>query len=132
MGRPAFNVASLVSAFLLSLTIALWGAAFTLNPYDHHWSVTNSFHVGVGGRFDGRLFFFSDESGPYQGSIIALDGNPRLRQVGWGDAYGIYYRHFRWLDSGQTMWTLAVSLWYPTVLFSILPAAWAWCRWRRV
>lgn len=75
-----------------------------------------------------RLVLFSDgEYGLYSGSIIALvaDGGktaPRLKESSFGDVAGVYYRHFEWTDSGETLWTLEISLWYPILLFAILPA----------
>jgi hypothetical protein len=38
--RRLFAAAALVSAILLALTFALWLAAFAVNPWDHHLSVT--------------------------------------------------------------------------------------------
>jgi hypothetical protein len=136
--RPGrwFNRAALASAVLLACTVALWLVAFFLNPAERHLAVTESFRVGVwGGPICGRLVFFNTADGPYHGSIIALsDGqgnsHPRLRARGWGDSWGVYYRHFYFFDSGETVWTLMISLLYPLALFAILPVAWAWRRWR--
>lgn len=35
---------------------------------------------------------------------------------------GIYYRRFVWPDT--SLWTLAVSFWYPLSLFALLPGLW--------
>lgn len=40
--------------------------------------------------------------------------------MGWGYTWGIYFRHFRW-PSGDTLWTLAVVLWYFIGLTAIAP-----------
>jgi len=48
------------------------------------------------------------------GSILEPKG------VAWGKSFGVYYRYFRW-KNGETLWTLAVSLWYPFLLFAWLP-----------
>ena len=40
------------------------------------------------------------------------------------DLPGIYYRHFIWGKQTAPWWTLRVSLWYPIVLFAILPLFW--------
>lgn len=112
---------------------------------------------GFRGDTFGRLVIFNDAKyGPYRGSIVAL-GGPDSREVRWGwhtadddydfgvitytnpngtidrwrfcDLPGIYLRHFHFHDQ-QTLWTLMVSLWYPLILFSILPAAGFFHRWR--
>ena len=118
------------SALLLAASLVLLLASCGLDPTDHHVSFSDSFHVGVGRRgADLRIFFFNDsEYGPYQGSVIGIidaDGNvypPLEREEAFGDAWGIYYRYFQWSDA--TLWTLAVSLWYPIAFFAIAPAAW--------
>lgn len=115
-------------------TLVLELATFFTTPWDCSISIADDFHIGVWSGFAGdtlgRLVLFSDtESGPYHGSVIALRGadgelSPPLdRQVKWGDAYGIYYRYFRWSD-GRSLWTLMVSLWYPLLLFAALPVVW--------
>ena len=129
----AFNIGVLVSVVLLGVTVALWVAALNSNQWDHRLSLGNSFHIGVcGPGLDSRLVFFSDsEYGPYSGSIIQLNGSPPLeRKIGFGDTLGIYYRYFRFPDGGPTLWTLMLSLWYPTILFVVLPIIW-WIRYRR-
>jgi len=138
--RRVFNIASFASAVMLAFTTALWAGAFVLDPCEHHLSITDSFHIGVlrGPEHSlvGRLAFFSDDMGPYQGSIICLsdeEGRPArpIRQIKFGDACGVYYRYFHFLDTGGTLWTLMVSLVYPVAAFSLLPAMWVWRRRRR-
>ena len=46
------------------------------------------------------------------------------------DFPGIYYREFDWKIHGAPYWTLRVSLWYPILLFAILPAWWGFRRYR--
>lgn len=41
------------------------------------------------------------------------------------DFPGIYLRHFDWKINGPPWTTLRISLWYPLLLFSILPGWWA-------
>ena len=87
---------------------------------------------------DGRIVFFNNvEYGPYHGSIIQISddngvAHPRIERTGFGDTWGIYYRHLRWSKSGDVIWTAAISLVYPLAVFSILPVTWGWCRWRQV
>jgi hypothetical protein len=101
--RRVLNGVSLLSAMMLVLTIALWVGAFVLDVGKQHLSMTDSCHVGVmrGPVFSpvGRLAFFSEEEGPYPGSVICLSdemGGPSrpIQQVKFGDAYGVYYRYF--------------------------------------
>ncbi len=137
MAGKIFSTASLVSVILLGCTILLWLAAF-LPAADHSLSVTGDFHIGIWSGFHGSpsgyIVFFNDkENGPYQGSMISLDGekgnhnNPYIKK-GWGPGYGVYYCHILWPESGATLWTLAISFAYPVVLFSILPLIWLWRR----
>ena len=138
----AFNAASLISGVLLGCTVVLWASAFVISPWNHRLSITESFHVSVWGGFDepffGRLVFFNNkEYGPYRGSIISLSdsqGNsvPPITKRAWGDLFGVYYRYFHWSDTGETLWTLMVSLGYPLLLFSVLPAFWLWQRYGRL
>lgn len=140
MGRSlrsrALRVATVGSVVLLLVTLSLVVLGFFITPRDHHLSVTDRFHLGVWGS---RLVVFSSDSGPYCGSIIAIvdeDGNeypPRIRESMWGDRLGIYWRYFRWKDgtwgmSDPVLWTLMVSLWYPILLFAVLPAVWGYRR----
>ena len=137
--RRVLNGVSLLSAMMLVLTIALWAGAFVLDVSRHHLSITDSFHVGLtrGPGFSpvGRIAFFSEDEGPYQGSIICLSdetgrSSRPIDQVKFGDACGVYYRCFHFLDTGETLWTLTVSVLYPLAAFTALPIAWV-CHGRR-
>lgn len=46
-----------------------------------------------------------------------------MQKVGVGYTWGIYYRQFHW-QSGETLWTLMTSLWYPMAVFAALPLIW--------
>jgi len=134
MKRRVFGIATVFSGALLGITVLLWFAGVWLNPWDHHLSVSSDLHIGIWGRgLDSQLVIFNDdEYGPYRGSIISVSGGepddkPRLEhEVSFGDTWGIYYRFFRWPDA--TLWTLMVSLWYPTALFGACPIVWGVCR----
>lgn len=133
MFRRIFNILSLISGSLLACTIVLWAWSFWADARKHCISFSTDFHFAVQ---DGRVSFFNDkEYGPYRGSIIALTSPewPIERifseRRGFGDTAGIYYRYFRWADSGAVLWTLSVSLVYPLVVFTLLPAIWGWKRW---
>jgi hypothetical protein len=127
MARRALGILTVVSTALLVVAILLLLAGYALRPRFHYVSISDSLHVGLEARgFDSRSVFFNDATGPYRGSIIGLldsDGNlvdPLEREWRFGDAWGVYYRYFQWPD--RTLWTLSVSLWYPIVLFAMLPA----------
>jgi hypothetical protein len=124
MKSRLFKIATFVSAVLAASTLLLWIATFFVTPWDHRLSLTRNFHVGVwngvNGDTLGRLVVFNNaDYGPYRGSMM---GSVE-RRVASGDTLGVYYRYFRTPD-GSTLWTLMVSLWYPLLIFGILPAAW--------
>jgi hypothetical protein len=139
MALRLFNLGVLIFAALFTATVLLTLAALRLDAKDHYLSLARAFHVdllrfGAGAAMP-RLAFFNDaEYGPYRGSIIALsDGDgpdPSLPKVtAFGDSFGIYYRHIEW-PTGAVIWTLAVSLWYPLLLFGAGPGVWLVRRWR--
>ena len=128
-----FNVGIVVTVVFVAIIVVMWVAALNCNALDHHLSLGRSFHMGTwDDGWDSRLVFFNDsEYGPYRGSIIQMDGEPPLeRRVGFGDRLGIYYRYFRFANDGATVWTLMISLWYPTILFVVLVILW-WIRYWR-
>lgn len=134
MARRAFKIVTVVSTVLLAITVLLFLAGFVISPSDHYVSFNDDFHVGIwGGGLDSRIVFFNDaEYGPYHGSIIGLvhaDGDvhpPLVREEAFGNSWGIYYRYFQWSDA--TLWTLAVTLWYPIAIFAITPLLYALVR----
>lgn len=151
---------SLVSTLLAICTFGLWLATFAITPWDHKISLAQNFHVSVWKGFSGdtlgRLVIFNDaQYGPYRGSIMRLsDGNVQETCFGWHagdydfgqiiftnqdhtidklkacDLPGIYFRHWQMHDQVHPLWTLMVSLWYPLVVFSLLPVIWLFFRWR--
>ena len=138
MPRRLFSIASFGSVVFAGFTMLLCITAFVVNPREHHFSLSNKFHVGVwrglSGDTLGRLVIFNDaEYGPYHGSIISIvAGNRDLnsvfeRTVVCGDSFGVYYRYFR-TPGEETLWTLMVSLWYPLLLFFVLPTMWIFIR----
>jgi hypothetical protein len=131
MIRRIFNTLSLISAILLACTVLLWVWSFWADSRNDFLSFSDNFHVGL---FDGRIDFFSDKHGPYHGSVISLSSGEGAafpafaERRGFGDTLGIYYRYFRWADSGIVLWTFSATLLYPMILFSFLPLCWAWKR----
>jgi len=121
-----------VCAALLSISVLLLLIAPFLDPINNHLSLGRAFHVSAECRkFDSRIVFFNDsEYGPYRGSVIGLsddNGNvypPLERQLAFGNAWGVYYRYFKWSDA--TLWTLTVSLWYPILALSAMVVGIRW------
>jgi hypothetical protein len=130
-----FVVAAIVSALLMAVTALLFIISVCdLDPRDHHLSITSRCHVTV--EHGDIVFFNNADYGPYRGSVVQLSGDdgpayPPIERSAFGDICGLYYRHLRWLDSGDVLWTLAVSLAYPLVSFAILPAIWLWFQWHQ-
>ena len=133
------NGACLTSAtlWLLSLIAAFLTPA--LNPLDHHVTINPDCRLGVSSVFNGSNFpdpvlvCFNHEQGPYRGSLITVDGDPRppvVTGVDW-EFPRIYYRHIHSRRDDSVIWTLMVSLWYPLILFAIGPLVWGVSRWRR-
>jgi hypothetical protein len=129
-----FAVTVIVSTVFFGVTIFLLVVSnCDVDPRQDMVSMTRDCHVTVA---DGRIVFFSNtESGPYRGSVVQFSDDkgsayPPIKRTEFGDTWGIYYRHLRWLDSGVVVWTMAISLAYPLMAFAILPVTWGWRRWR--
>ena len=125
MSRRIFNKLSLISAILLACTICLWVWSDSTDPRKDCLSFSSEFHVAV--LLWPRRASSATRNGPYHGSIIAMTSPERpierifSKQRAFGDILGIYYRYFRWADSGAVLWTLSVSLFYPMIVFAVLP-----------
>lgn len=122
MRNRARRIAFLASLLSLGGFLLLALSGYITDAWHHRLSITRSFHIGVCNTgLDSRLVFFNDaEYGPYRGSIVGLAGNQSPHTNAFGDTLGVYYRHFTWPDSVH--WTLAVSMWYPILMFSAWPA----------
>jgi hypothetical protein len=136
MARRTFKIVAWVSTGLFVTMLALAVASIWINPWDHHLSIGEDFHVSTWGRgWDIRVTVFNHaDYGPYRGSMIGLvddQGNtypPLEDEAYFGDTAGIYYRYFRWTNA--TLWTLMVSLWYFAALFAVLPTCYWFSRLR--
>jgi hypothetical protein len=100
------------------------------NPYaeDHNVYLSrallhDSFHVAITQGGGGSLLFFNQPT-PYTGSIISFAGDDTVTERGL-TGYGIYFRLIKYLDKRETSWTLMISLWYPIIMFFILPTVFA-------
>jgi hypothetical protein len=121
-----FNITAAVSTIAFCVIVIAWIAAGRVDPRKQFISLSTTCHVTIDARgADARLEVFNDASyGPYSGSIIAIAGDPNRPKVsGVGDVAGIYYRMIRW-PNGASLWTLSLSLAYPLVVATVLPALW--------
>ena len=123
-----FNIACVLSTVLLAATIVMHVVARWSDSRSDRVSIIGYAYAGLRADPHGRIWI-SNEQTPYHGSIIGLDGSNVPRTIGFGDFAGIYYRRHTWPT--HTWWTLIVSLWYPTALFSLLPVIWMIRRIRR-
>jgi hypothetical protein len=128
MTARVLNLA-LIALAALAVGILLLGLAMRfMAPRDIRLSLISSLHFAVsnarGSGGLGRVEIFNDaEYGPYRGSIVGADAKvypPLDCKIAWGDAWGMYYRYFRWQE-GRILWTLSVSLWYPLLAAAALP-----------
>ena len=65
------------------------------------------------------MLFFNQKM-PYMGSIVSFAGDKSVVERGL-TAWGLYFRLIKHADTNETWWTLMVSLWYPIIIFGILP-----------
>jgi hypothetical protein len=128
MMSRGFTTSALASTLLLAVALVLFLSAFRESSHEPLVSHSPAFHFtatrGSLSPPDARLAFFDSPMGPYSGSLVFLDFIDEGVQVdAFGDSMGVYYRRIRW-PSGECNWTLMVSLWYPIIVFSILPGIW--------
>jgi hypothetical protein len=117
----SFNLATIL--FVLTVAAFMGAACVRLDPRANALHITKRCHVGLTHWREGpRIVLFNDaQSGPYTGSIISMVGDPRPPTcTGFGDTAGIYIRIIRW-PNGGSLWTVAVTLWYPVALAGIWP-----------
>ncbi len=106
------------------LVVVLVTLSFHYKAPKYRLALSHTFHVGLqnGGaqRWEPLATWFQDpriafynagDYGPYTGSIIGLVGDKYPVKTGFGDWWGIYYRHFEWQD-GSVLWTLKINLWH--------------------
>lgn len=160
MKRHWFDIASLISGILAAVTIALWLLTFFASPrlpVTRHFNL--GIWKGFSGEKLGMLEIFNDSQyGPYTGSIIAFADHEYPPKFVWrygtgenceilkqiffdgkgaivvtvtgADFPGLCYRHFRWPEKAEPLWTLMISLWYPFFVFSVIPSVFILRRWR--
>ena len=112
------QVTTAVSGIFCIAFVGVWLVSFFLDVSKHGMVVNQNFHIGF---FNGAVSFYSHDV-PYRGSIIQIDGYPPILALKHFTFVGIYYRYFRF--PSETVWTLIISLAYPVIFFSVLPALW--------
>jgi hypothetical protein len=92
--------------------------------------------IGLDGTWDGKRAFQkrnwnigTERFGALQVSFVDSSTGEAAGRARYGDLPGFYYRYFEWASRKTSLWTLAVSLWYPAALFAVLPS---WQFMRRV
>jgi len=55
------------------------------------------------------------------GGTIGFAGDKTVSEKGW-DGCGIYFRIVKDTKKTDNWWTFMVSLWYPVIIFGVLPA----------
>ncbi len=135
--RRLFDSACLISLVLLVVAMASRAAPFKAPAIERGVSISESFRIGYepspSAPAMGRLLFFNRPEGPYRGSVVYFtdeDGNPLvpMRVVSFGEVLGVYFRYFHWMESGDTLWTLTLSVAYPIAMLSVLPVVWLYRR----
>jgi len=136
------TICSWISCVLILLAWVLTGK---LDPRKHYLTLWPDCHVSVSdfcglqrvsffnyppwGPSVTGTFFVTGKGDPplpgkrYLGGAAGWTAHPSLK-LSWLDAPGIFYRRVQ-LSTGQPIWALSVSLWYPLVPSAILPAIWS-------
>jgi hypothetical protein len=152
--KRARTISAIVSAILCGLLVIIYAISFRLDYRKQGVTVTSSFHVGF---FDGSVYFYSLDH-PYLDGIYSLSdtNSPSPVVSGWhiGDYYcfirsssivrygsnsapfsvtifnlpGTRFREISSSFENRLIWTFELSLWYPILLLTILPALWIYRR----
>jgi hypothetical protein len=88
----------------------MWAGKRTVDRTDWRWAVN---HYGI------EQVSHIDDQGQCAGEERAFD------------VPGMSYRYFDWWNQKDSLWTLAVSLWHPIALSTVLPSFWLVQRLRR-
>jgi hypothetical protein len=70
-------------------------------------------------EYGGNLVFFN-QAVPFFGGTIGFAGDKTVSEKGW-DGCGIYFRIVKDTKRADSWWTFMISLWYPVIIFGILP-----------
>ena len=93
------------------------GSAMQIYPYDGG----NNFHIAVTTSWGGKLILMN-QCMPSEGVMLGADVAETIKRSGW-DNFGIRFIHIiHSVEKDKNWWTLMISLWYPIVIFGILPS----------
>lgn len=123
--KRALNLATIASVVLLvaQLVVCVWAISPRSRQY---WPVTGKWHVSLWGSDDamvGPLMFYNHKQLPklLKTGIASIDGVAPT-PTKWQNL-GIYSWYLS-LSEQDALWLVTVSLWYPIIFASILPAIW--------
>ena len=115
MKNKLFRNCARVSTVLFIVFIGLYIYAWIFDQSFLHIPLGKA-SIAVHKYESGQVIFFN---GPYPNATTTL--GPTDTETFW-EGYGIYHRVINDSASKVTWWTLMISLWYPLILFGILPA----------
>jgi hypothetical protein len=88
-----------------------------------HWYYISfgNIHVTVAKQWGVKLILFN-QAEPYTGSLLALGEGEKEIAISHYDGWGIYFRSIKHtIRTDWNQWTLMISLWYPIIIFGIMP-----------
>jgi hypothetical protein len=137
MKKKILSICAWVSAMLFIVFVGLYIYAWVFDPNLYPMNLYQRpprpffLHIPLGNatmavdKYDGGQVVFFNGPEPNDRTSSGIDN-----QTGWG-FYGIECRLMSVNDPAvKTWWTLRISLWYPIILFGILPAIFAVKKWR--
>ena len=112
-----------VSIALLAVFVGLYMYALVANPDPMTTKANLSFcNIAVLNDWGGNLVISNHE--PFISGTIGMAGDKNIDAKGWRH-YGLSFVSIKYIDRNLVDWTLLVSIWYPIVVFSILPIGFA-------
>lgn len=127
MKNKLFRICAYVSIAFFAVLIGIYICAWIFDPNSGeppmHWrhiSLGHDINLGASNVEDREWLVFYN--GPYPNDTTML--GPTDTITGY-EGYGIYYHVIHKSATKVTWWTLMISLWYPIILFGILPAIFA-------
>jgi hypothetical protein len=132
MKRKLFIGSAIISTTFFLTFVGLFIYAWTVKPNlyfesHHYFPIFGGIKMTVTDRWGGNILFF-DQEAPYTDSIVSLTGDKT--SVKGCDGWGIYFRLIINPDRKDSWWTLMFSLWYPIVIFCVLPLISLIQKWR--
>jgi hypothetical protein len=94
------------------------GPAMLTYPYDGGGNL----HITITKDWGGRLILLN-QCMPSEGVMLSGIGDDKINVIGWRKC-GIYYSYIiHTIEKDKNWWTLMISLWYPIIIFGIVPFA---------